>query len=59
MVTDAVLIAWWKRPLYLFLAYAYYRAVRWFGGKAFHSTDEPRGRVELDEVMGGLNDGWR
>lgn len=51
MKKDARSVAWFRRPLLLFLAWRYYRAVRRWGGWAFHYADRQRTREDLEREM--------
>jgi len=38
------------RPVYLLVAWVYYRAVRWFGRPSFHYADRERTLEEVEEL---------
>ena len=51
MLEDASRAPWWSRNWYRFVAWTYYRAVRWFGASAFYYGPRKRTREDLDEHM--------
>jgi len=51
MLIDASKASWWKRPWYKLMAWAYYKAVRWFAKDYFHYADEERTLDDLKEAI--------
>lgn len=53
MIDSAWSASWWKRPLYVMLAWRYYFAVRRFGASAFtfRETQQEIEELTLDKLM--------